>query len=424
MTTDFREFAIVPPKEWNSWDCYGASVTESEVIRNASYMSKNLRKFGWNYITVDIQWYEPTANSSTYHDFVKLKMDALSRLQPDPIRFPSSSDGTGFKHLADYVHDLGLKFGIHIMRGIPRQAVHNATPIEGTNKTAADIALNNICPWNSDMYGVNMEMPEGQFYYNSLINLYASWGVDFIKCDDISNSTIYGGTHKAEVEALRSAIDNSGRKIVLSLSPGPSPVENGAFFERTANMWRITDDFWDDWSLLLNMFDRAEKWSAMSRPGNWPDCDMLPLGHIGLRSVDGPGGDRITKFTKSEQETMMTLWAIMQSPLIMGGELPDLDGWTLNLITNLDILEMDNKIEEKFESYRDDDVIVWRARSNDNKYIAIFNISSRKISVEKNKIEELEAPKKIYSVWDKEILSITEKTLIQIETHGVLLIRY
>lgn len=381
MTTDFRQFAPVPPKGWNSWDGYGASVREEEVKRNADYMSQHLKQSGWEYVTVDIQWYEPTADSSTYHNFAPLVMDDYSRLLPDPKRFPSAANGQGFKPLAEYVHQLGLKFGIHIMRGIPRQAVHQATAIRGTTKTARDIALNNICPWNSDMYGVNVALPEGQEYYNSLMDLYASWGVDFIKCDDIANSVIYQGTHKAEVTALRRAIDQTGRDMVLSLSPGPAPVKNGAFFQRTANMWRITDDFWDDWALLRNMFDRAAEWSAMSQPGTWPDCDMLPLGHIGIRSVDGPGGDRQTRFTPAEQRTMMTLWCLMQSPLIMGGELPDLDDWTTSVLTNPDLLAMDDQITAKAETYRDDHVIVWQATSPAHRYVAAFNVADEPVTL-------------------------------------------
>lgn len=194
MTQKFRSFAQVPPKGWNSWDSYGASVCEDEIKRNADYLSRHLKQFGWQYVTVDIQWYEPTADSSKYHNFAPLVMDDFSRLMPDPKRFPSAANGQGFKPLADYVHNLGLQFGIHIMRGIPRQAVHAGTPLLGTTKTAVDIADNSICPWNADMYGVNVDLPEGQGYYDSLMALYASWGVDFIKCDDIANSVIYNGT--------------------------------------------------------------------------------------------------------------------------------------------------------------------------------------------------------------------------------------
>ncbi|MCH4163152.1 MAG: glycoside hydrolase family 27 protein [Lentilactobacillus diolivorans] len=422
MTKSFRQFAQIPPKGWNSWDGYGASVREEEVKRNADYMSKYLKQYGWQYITVDIQWYEPTADSSKYHDFASLVMDNYSQLIPDDKRFPSAANGNGFKPLADYIHDLGLKFGIHIMRGIPRQAVHNATPIKGTDKTTRDVALNNICPWNSDMYGVDVDMPEGQGYYDSLMKLYASWGVDFIKCDDIANSVIYNGTYKKEVEALRKAIDKTGRDMVLSLSPGPAPVENGAFLQRNANMWRITDDFWDEWSLLLNMFDRAEKWSPIARPGNWPDCDMLPLGHIGIRSVDGPGGNRQTRFTRAEQKTMMTLWTMMQSPLIMGGELPD-DDWTTSLLTNRELLEMDDHITEKYQTYRDDNMITWYATSPESQYFAIFNISDGDLNVSGRQLSELRIPLKGYDIWKDQDVSLSEDNSIQIKSHDVYLIK-
>lgn len=403
---DFRTFATVPPKGWNSWDSYGASVREEEIKQNADYMSEHLKKFGWEYITVDIQWYEPTADSSKYHDFANLVMDEYARLLPDEKRFPSASDGRGFKPLADYVHNLGLKFGIHIMRGIPRQAVYEDLPIKGTEKTAKDV-----------------ELSEGQAYYDSIIELYASWGVDFIKCDDIANSVIYNGTHKKEIEALRQAIDKSGRDMVLSLSPGPAPLDNGSFLQRNANMWRITDDFWDQWSLLFNMFDRAERWSALSRPGTWPDCDMLPLGHIGIRSVDGPGGNRQTRFTKAEQRTMMTLWSMMQSPLIMGGELTDLDEWTESLLTNTELLKMDNNISEKYQTYRDNNKIVWYGKSKENDYYAIFNISDKVIELSNEEFNELNVPNAGYEIWQEKDVNLSDLKAIKIDSHDVFLLK-
>ena len=241
---DMLEFAKTPPKGWNSWDVYGASVTEEEVKRNADIMAEKLKKYGWNYVVVDIQWYEPGAESAAYRKFADLKIDEYSRVLPAENRFPSSADGVGFAPLAEYVHQLGLKFGIHILRGIPRQAVHGRMHIKGTDKTADQIAINSICPWNSDMYGVDMSIPEGQLYYDSLMELYASWGVDFIKVDDIAYSTIYRDSHRKEIEGIRKAIDKTGRDIVLSLSPGPARLQDGSFLQKTANMWRLTDDFW------------------------------------------------------------------------------------------------------------------------------------------------------------------------------------
>jgi len=325
---------------WNSWDCYGASVTEEEVRANALYLATHLKASGWEYVVVDIQWYEPGANSSLYRKYVPLAMDEWSRLIPAPNRFPSAAGGRGFRPLSDYVHDLGLKFGIHIMRGIPRQAAHADTPVLGSSAGARCISHpNSICPWNTDMYGVDPSAPGAQQYYDSLFTLYASWGVDYIKVDDIAASRLYG-MHLAEIELIRRAIDACGRPMVLSLSPGPAPVERADDFIRLSNLWRITDDFWDRWELLHGMFERCEAWYPSCGPGHWPDCDMLPLGHIGIRSVDGGGADRLTRFTPDEQRTMMSLWSIFHSPLMLGCELRDLDDWTRSLITNPEVLAL------------------------------------------------------------------------------------
>ncbi len=112
--------AHTPPMGWNSWDCYGAAVREEEVRGNAQYMAEHLKEYGWEYVVVDIQWYESGAVSSQYRPFVPLEMDSFSRLIPAVNRFPSAADGRGFQALAEYVHSLGLKFGIHMMRGISR----------------------------------------------------------------------------------------------------------------------------------------------------------------------------------------------------------------------------------------------------------------------------------------------------------------
>ena len=364
-----------PPKGWNSWDVYGASVTESEVKENAAYMAENLLSHGWEYVVVDIQWYEPTADSSHYHAFAELKMDEYGRLLPAENRFPSAVNGVGFKNLSDYVHSLGLKFGIHIMRGIPRQAVHLNVPIAGTNLRARDIAhANSICPWNTDMYGIDMGKEGAQAYYDSIFKLYAEWGVDFIKVDDIADSKLYS-THLEEIKAIRKAIDKTGRDMVLSLSPGPAPLKYGTFFQEYANMWRLTDDFWDNWEQLKDMFTRCAQWSPFVGPGSWPDCDMLPLGHIGIRSVDGGGADRLTRFTKAEQRTMMTLWSIFRSPLMLGCELTDLDDWTLHLLREPTLKIMHQEGRNAHQIYNEDDWVVWQTETNAMVYYVIFNLS-------------------------------------------------
>lgn len=412
-----HRLAEKPPMGWNSWDCYGAAVTEDEVRGNAQYMADHLKHYGWEYVVVDIQWYEPGAVSSIYRPFVPLEMDEYSRLIPAVNRFPSAQSGKGFKPLADYVHGLGLKFGIHIMRGIPRQAVHANTPILGTNIRARDIAhTNSICPWNTDMYGVDASKQGAQEYYNSLFKLYAKWGVDFVKIDDIAASRLYH-FHKDEIRLIRKAIDLCGRNMVLSLSPGPAPLEHAEDLIANANMWRMTDDFWDHWDLLYGMFERCEKWNEFVGLGHWPDCDMLPLGHIGIRSVDGGGADRWTRFTKDEQVTMMTLWSIFRSPLMFGGELRDNDEWTLSLITNSEVLDVNQNSHSNRLVFREDDKIVWTAKgTNGETYLALFNAGDETISISVS-LDQLGLHKEqnIRDLWKREdlgsITSLIEETL-------------
>ncbi|MBU9713574.1 glycoside hydrolase family 27 protein [Evansella tamaricis] len=413
--------AATPPMGWNSWDCYGASVTEKEVKGNAEYMAKHLKKYGWEYVVVDIQWYEPTAISSQYHPFVPLEMDEYSRLIPAVNRFPSAKDGKGFKALGDYIHGLGLKFGIHIMRGIPRQAVHQNTSIYGTSAKAREIAHpNSTCPWNTDMYGIDASKTGAREYYNSIFQLYAEWGVDFVKVDDIAASKLYD-THVPEIELIHHAIQHSGRPMILSLSPGPSPIEHAETFKRNANMWRITDDFWDQWDLLYNMFERCERWEKFVEPSKWPDCDMLPLGHLGIRSIDGPGGDRWTRFTKDEQQTMLTLWTIFRSPLMFGGELRSNDDWTLSLLTNEEVLHVHRNSHSNRLVYRHSDHVVWTASDlNGEVYVALFNLTetTADVSVTLRQLGLFEE-KKVRDLWKKEDEGFVQSELtFNIPAHG------
>ena len=277
---------------WNSWDCFATTVTEAQAKAHADYMAEHLARYGWNIVTVDIQWYEPQARSFNYRKGAKLTMDDWGRLWPATNRFPSAADNIGFSGLSLYMHRKGLSFGVHLLRGIPRQAVEQNTPIKGTSYHAADIAdTNSVCRWNTDMYGVDMSKPGAQAYYDSVFDLFAEWGVDFVKVDDISRPY-----HKPEIEAVRKAIDQSKRQMVLSLSPGDTPLAEGEHVSQHANLWRISDDFWDKWPVLVEQFERLRKWTEFRGPGHFPDADMLPLGTIDM-------GRRTTRFTRGAIHT-------------------------------------------------------------------------------------------------------------------------
>ncbi len=400
---------------WNSWDCFGTTVTEAQTLQQAEVMSSRLKKFGWKLITVDIQWYEPDSKGHDYRPGAQLEMDEYGRLLPAPNKFPSSAQGKGFKPLGDALHKWGLLFGIHMMRGIPRLAVEKNLPIFGTQYWAKDIAdPASICPWNPDMYGVDMSRPGAQAYYDSVFAQAAEWGIDFIKVDDLSRPS-----HQSEVEAIRKAIDKTGRKIVFSTSPGETPLSAGPHVMDHANMWRISDDFWDSWPLLLDQFKRLHDWTPFRKPGAFPDADMLPLGVIGFGRQCG--------FTKDEQRTLMTLWAIARSPLIFGGDLTKLDDWTSSLIMNKEVLSVNQKSSGNHQLFRTKDgQAAWTAQAprSKDRYTALFNLSDSALKVQ-IRASDLGFPsfRRIHDLWSGEKIVGGSHYEVILPPHGSSLLR-
>ncbi len=403
---------------WNSWNSFATTITEAQAIETATIMAEKLLPSGYDIFTVDIQWYEPGATSYTYATKPTPAMDGYGRLLPAPNRFPSSVGGKGFRPLADRVHALGLRFGIHLMRGIPRLAVERNLPVFGTKYRARDIAdTTSICTWNPDMYGVDMRKPGAQAYYDSVFALYASWGVDLVKMDDMSRPY---DAHAPEIEAAHAAIVATRRPIILSLSPGETPVSRADHVRRFAQMWRISDDFWDEWPLLEAQFTRLENWNAHRVPGGWPDADMLPLGRLAL-------GARDTKFTPDEQRTLMTLWSIARSPLIMGGDLRHLDRPTLDLLTNPEVIAVNQASYYNQPHFVEDGVRMWSARmprSND-RYLALFNTdkTTKRVQVRLDMIG-LKGHVGIRDLWARHDLATASGILTQdVPSHGAALYR-
>ncbi|PZQ55408.1 MAG: alpha-galactosidase [Novosphingobium pentaromativorans] len=402
-----------PPMGWNSWNSFAGTITEAQALETAAIMREKLLPFGYDVFTVDIQWYEPDAKSYTYNANPVPALDANGRMIPAPNRFPSSKGGKGFAPLAAKVHAMGMKFGIHVMRGIPRHAVKLNLPVLGTKLRAQDIAdTSSICSWNPDMYGVDMSKPGAQEYYDSIFRLYASWGVDFVKMDDMSRPY---DAHAPEIEAAAKAIARCGRPMVLSLSPGETPVLRGAHVRQHAQMWRISDDFWDEWAQLYAQFTRLENWTPFRGPGSWPDADMLPLGRLAL-------GDRDTRFTPDEQRTLMTLWSIARSPLIMGGDLRHLDAPTLALLTNREVLAVNQSSTENAPLFLDDGTKVWTARAEGGgeRYVALFNVSDkeREVSVPLSLLD-LGAKASVRDLWEGKDLGVVEgRVSARLASHG------
>jgi len=373
------EIAPTPPMGWNSWDAYAQTITEAQVKENADFIAKNLKQYGWSYIVVDEGWYlpDPPANGKPTAGFV---MDTDGRFLPSTLRFPSAANGVGFKPLGDYLHAEGLKFGIHILRGIPKEAVAKNLPIADSGFHAADAADQpDTCPWNTYDYGVK-DNAAGQAYYDSLAKQYAGWGVDFLKVDCIADHPYKGD----EIRMIRQALDKTGRPIVLSLSPGPTNVSHAEEVRKYAEMWRISDDFWDHWGVwpkhefsqgLLAQFATAAKWAPHTGDGHWADADMLPIGYLGPHP--GEGSVRESMFTHDEARTLLTFWSIFRSPLMIGENLMATDGFTLGLLTNPEILAVDQHSLGNRLLISNEHEVIWTANREDSAryYIAVFNVS-------------------------------------------------
>ena len=423
-TSSAGPLASTPPMGWNSWDGYGTTVTESDVKANANWVADHLKAFGWQYVTVDMEWFveNPTAegNSKSF----RYNLDAFGRYTPAVNRFPSAANGAGFKPLADYVHSFGLKFGIHILRGIPKQAVANKMPIADSPYSAADGANpSDTCPWNFDNFGTDASKPAAQAYYDSTARLYAEWGVDLIKVDCIASRPYKGD----DIRMIRQALDKTGRLIILSLSPGAAPIEKSDEMKKYAQMWRISDDIWDIWHSsvpypqgLGDQFANAAKWAGKAEPGHWPDADMLPLGYLG--PVPGWGQPRYTRLTHDEQRTLITLWAIFRSPLMVGGDLTKADEWTISLLTNPEVIAVDQHSTENRPIVSNDAMVVWTARSTagNGTYLAVFNISGETQNVHYawTDLGLQVARYQLRDLWERKDLGSTAALEISLPSHG------
>jgi alpha-galactosidase len=371
--------AQTPPMGWNSWDAYAESVRESDIRANADWMAKNLKAYGWEYVTVDMGWYVTNHSAGISAENAQFRMDGFGRYLPAVSTYPSAAGDAGFRPLADYIHGLGLKFGIHILRGIPKEAVQKNLPIQGSQFHAKDAAdTGDTCPWNPYNYGLDTTKPAAQAFYDSLAHQFAEWQVDLVKVDCIASHPYKG----EEIRLLSEALRKSGRPVVVSLSPGPAPLEKADEMAKYANMWRISDDEWDVWQSnekfpqgVNNQFERAAAWAPHSGPGHWPDADMLALGQLG--PTPGWGEPRATRLTKDEQRTLLTLWAIFRSPLIMGGNLTQCDGWTKSLLTNKEVIAVDQHSKGNHALETTAKSAAWVAEREDGAgyYVAVFNRS-------------------------------------------------
>ncbi len=433
---NLAELAPTPPMGWNSFDSYGVYLYEEAAFENLEAFAEKLAPHGYEYFVIDAGWFgEYKLQKGSRFSAEKFARDvAINKygiLQPSHVYFPN-----GFKPLIDRCHELGLKFGLHLMRGIPREAYRENTPIEGTPYFARDIAdVADTCHWNNQNYGVNMDAPGAQEFYNSVVNEIASWGVDFIKYDDII-------PHPDEVEAVAKAVQQCDRPIVLSLSPGSDiDIANIDFFKK-ANMVRITHDIWDDQDGIDECFAAWRKWGGLEEPGFWIDMDMIPFGQLQLMSpphpdpsktiwekgdppLCGEGVQRWCRLSKAQMITFITMRALAASPLMMGGDLPSLDEFSLKLLTNKEMIECNQNGVMGELVYDQNSIEIWQApeKETQNGWIGIFNRSEKPSTFQLSpEMVGLNADYAINNIWADNVVALPND--FQIEPNGAVFLSY
>jgi hypothetical protein len=422
---------------WNSWDSFGTTVTEAEVLANARFISERMAHAGWDTVVVDIQWYEPTARAGGYNEAAPVLFDENGFLQPVVARFPSAADGAGFAPLAAEVHDLGLRFGIHLMRGIARRAVEADLPVPGTSYRTSEIAdTDSTCPWNSDNYGLRHDHPGAQAWLDAMIDHVVGWGVDFLKVDDM-----LAPYHADAIEALSLAVRRAelrfGRRVTVSLSPGTElSLAHLEHLREHADMWRVSDDLWDRWDDVEAQLGRMSRWAPHSGPAGWADADMLPLGRIGLRAERGEPRDSL--LTTDERRTMLSLWNLARSPLFVGGDLPTSDLETIADLTRTGVLDVGRRSAGGHELLREGDLVVWGAEGagelDGTRWAGLFNTSgaTRRVRVPAASAGLPDRPAALTDVWSGERVDLEKPgaatggdTVIDVDVpaHGVRLLR-
>lgn len=343
-TTAVAALTPRPPLGWNSFDCYGCAATMRDLLPNLEALAARLQPSGYEYFVVDNGWFAeydiaPGERYPRETHATAVRLDPYGRYLPSTHSFPE-----GLQPLIDRTHALGLKFGLHLMRGIPRQAVELNLPVYGTPYRARDIAdTSSVCRWCPYNYGVDMGKPGAQAFYDALVGLLAGWGVDLIKADDITG-------YPDEIVALADAITRCGRPIVLSLSPGGDTDRQHLATYRRANLLRTTRDIWDNRLSLDRAFAAWRAWQDVGGDGFWPDLDMIPFGHLVVwrpratappdlgdaesAALSGKGYERMSQLTRDQQYTFITMRALAASPLFMGGDLPTTDDFSFALLTN------------------------------------------------------------------------------------------
>ena len=413
-----------PPMGWNSWNGYMGSPDEAELKATMRYMAAHLLPFGYEYCVTDAGWYNWKAGPDTptaEYPIPHYSCDRHGRPLPHPEKYPSGHGS--FLPISRYAHSLGLKFGLHMMRGMNRRLLGHGFTVCGTDVPLEElIDLNSPCAWAPDSFGIKADHPAAQRWYDALFANFAAWEIDFVKYDDIASPI-----HKPEIEMIHSAIDRCGRDILLSLSPGDTTqLEDADFYSRHADMWRISKDFWDDWaSNLRESFDLLAAWNRHIEAPGWPDADMIPIGWLCENPSVRGMLPRLTRFTVHEQQSLFTLFSIARSPLILTCNLLRNTPELLTVQTQPDCIALNQrgKGNRPLLSGPEQQRHLWYGHADGRDYLACFNLERTEAEYEFPVPEALRG-RYAADVWTGEPTgALTETLRLPMTAHGCWLLR-
>ena len=429
----------IPPCGWNSYDSYGVYINEEQALANLDLFVEKLAPHGYEYFVLDACWYADGDFMDNYRAVQEgkerfMNIDEWGRFIGSPKMFPG-----GLRALSDRCHAKGVKFGLHIMRGMPAKAYEMNTPVKGhPTARARDIAdLQNPCAWCKYSMGINMDAPGAQEYYDSVVEYFANdLQLDFIKLDDIVENL-------RELEAFAKAIEKVERPIVLSLSPGQEVYSgNWDILSRYGNMCRISCDIWDQDHYNYGKFDRWALMEHVGGPDCWIDLDMIPIGGIQVHVPEGTpaeyhpvlGTRRRSDMSLTGKQVMMTQLALAASPLFYGGDLQMSNDEDMALVTDPHMLACDRNGIVGKRIYHQRHIDIRRTPSKQDPkhgWLGIFNREAAsnnphviQLRPEDMGFENGSFPE-LYDIWNKKFLQAENGVLtLTLPAHGCFFIEY
>ena len=411
-----------PVLGWSSWSFLRKQPTAERMKAQALALhNSGLQEIGYEYVNLDDFWYQCPGRQGP-------NVDPYGRWVTDSSKFPPQGNSDGIKVVADYIHSLGMKFGIYVTPGISKQALKRNTPIKGTSYTAAQIAEPSVKENNYNCKGmvrIDYSKAGAQEYTNSWVEMLAAWGIDYIKIDGMTES------NAADVKAWSNAIRQSGRPMVLDVTQGAFTSAIAPTLMTYANQWEFAPDVecyrcekagssypLTSWADVANRFKYVAEWQPYAGPGGFNDYDSIEIGN---GSKDG--------LTPVERQTQISLWALGASPLILGVDITHLDPTDLQkYLKNSAVLAVDqDSIPAKRVLNTGNQQVFAKREPNGDAIVGLFNTGEKaeEVSVPASTVglPENKSGYSLHDLWTGERKNTGSTISAVVPSHGVVLYR-